>query len=133
MMDLHDKMVRSMREQIKVIVKEAYEKKQMIFTNEFCRRIGKTTTLIELAKQENIPVIVAEEAIARALRTDFNYDLIYSQRVIGSLEGSNVVENGVLVDEMVSVELVLNYHIDVLTGFKYRKEFWSKILILWRK
>ncbi|WP_216638220.1 hypothetical protein, partial [Brevibacillus brevis] len=66
------------------------------------RGIGKTTALIEFAKENDFYVVVANHQTANLLKKKFNYDKIIAQREVRS--GRNlkyVVDEDVVIDDLI--------------------------------
>jgi hypothetical protein len=76
------------------------------------RGIGKTTALIEFAKENDFYVVVANYQTANSLRKQFNYDKIIGQREVRS--GRNLKY---VVDEDVVIDDLIDKNINIVAGF----------------
>ena len=102
-------------------LKEGIRDKNLIYTQDL-RCIGKTTELIKFAKSNGYIVVVLLETVARKLRKEFNYDLIYNctdKNLIGCR--NLIIDEGVLFSDIVLEE-------NVRTGFSNIKPIPSETI-----
>jgi hypothetical protein len=91
-------------------------KQELVRVSQNERGIGKTTTLINFAKEFDLAVVVPLREIAKHLRTQFDYDKIFS---VNDLKGRKLKR--IVVDEGIDVyklkELKHDKGFEIVTGF----------------
>lgn len=109
---------------IKECLELATRRGEHVLTNRHQRVIGKTTALIEFAKEHKYIVVVNDDAIANGLRFEFNYE-----RIVGMnrIHVSNIIDGlnkEIVFDECCKPELIeqlVNQGFKVITGFIHDK------------
>lgn len=101
---------------------------KLVIVNETNRGVGKTSTLIIFAKNENLPIIVGNSAqkeyvLNRSIELKQEIEEVYT---VSDLRGRRF-PNGVLIDDTVSVvdaeKIRLEYNIIIRGGFIYSNFF----------
>lgn len=105
---------------IKDTLELAAKNGEHILTRSLQRMIGKTTALIEFAKEHNYIVTVNHEAIANGLRSDFDYKHIVGIDRINELNILDGCSKEIVFDECCNPERIkqlVNQGFKVVTGF----------------
>jgi aconitase B len=92
---------------------EAMSKKALVDISHL-RAIGKTTALIDFAKERRFIVVVPTRLEADRLKEYYNYEGIFGQGDVIAFRGTDIQ---CVVDEGVKVERLLMNKIDVVTGY----------------
>jgi hypothetical protein len=79
------------------------------------RGIGKTASLVKLAKKYNLTLVVPHEFFAKRLREEHYYPKIYSQHNLDKLRGISDVK--IIFDEGVDINNLEGF--EVVTGIVY--------------
>ncbi|MED1125483.1 hypothetical protein [Bacillus atrophaeus] len=96
--------------------KSAIIRKPISVSEYFHRGVGKTTALVEFAKEMGLVVVVSHKSTAKYLRESFKYESIYSQSELYGLQGTGDDLKMVVFDEGVDPASFPKQSI-VLTGF----------------
>ncbi|AFU14600.1 Putative oxidoreductase [Bacillus thuringiensis MC28] len=105
---------------IKECLELATRRGEHVLTNRYQRMIGKTTALIEFAKENNYIAIVNCDAIANELRFEFNYEKIIGIDRHHRLHKLSEDSNAIVFDECCKpeqIEQLVNLGFKVITGF----------------
>lgn len=105
---------------IKECLELATRRSEHVLTNRHQRTIGKTTALIEFAKENNYIAIVNCDAIANGLRFEFNYEKIIGIDRHHKLNKLSEDSNAIVFDECCKpeqIEQLVNLGFKVITGF----------------
>jgi predicted RNase H-like nuclease (RuvC/YqgF family) len=102
------------KDAIKEALKEASIKREFVYIGNYQRGIGKTTALIEFAKEFNFMVVVPTYIQAENCREYFGYDKIISQYEVPNLKGAKCK---FVFDERVEPSIFNQFHLEVVTGF----------------
>lgn len=99
---------------IKNLLKLGLYKNKLIYTNNI-RGIGKTTALIQFAKENDFGVIVKNtNRCINDLKRQFNYNFIYNENNISCMRSSKI--QNFVIDESVNNILDLQRFINIVTG-----------------
>lgn len=93
---------------------DAYKNGTLIKTDRSSRGIGKTTSLVEFARENSLDIIVSYQSIAKNIKDNYNYDRVYS---INEAKDKGI-KSGVI-DEHIDFSELEN--IKILTGYLYEQ------------
>ncbi|MED3440308.1 hypothetical protein P4393_12655 [Bacillus subtilis] len=96
--------------------KSAIVRKPISVSEYYHRGVGKTTALIEFAKEMGLVAVVAHKSTAKYLRESFKYESIYTASDLNNLRGTGDDLKMVVYDEGVDPASFPKQSI-VLTGF----------------
>lgn len=96
---------------------EASKRKELISIYPYQRGIGKTTGLIDVARQLDAYVLVGSKYMARHLASASGYE-----KIVGGIDIAYLPsEARVVADEDVNAELLRGKRFEVMTGFKKKQ------------
>lgn len=116
-LDLREELKGFHKDLVKQQLVLAAEEKRYVYVDEFLRGIGKTTALIEYAREIGATIIVPNSAIATWIKSAYDVDVVTSINLRGSIpEGKPVV-----FDEGINPLNLSKLNLNIKTGFVNKK------------